>query len=106
MRKLLIPALLFCSLWTVILRGDAKYYRYRDNRQLYYTEQGKIYRYSDNQQLYYFRNDAIHRYRDNRKLYYFEDDKIYRYSDNRQILFYRGEDPKLVRIMILMLADM
>ena len=106
MRKLLIPTLLFCSLWAAILRGDARYYRYRDNRQLYYTELGKIYRYSDNRQLYYYRDDALYRYRDNRKLYCFEDGKVYRYSDNRQILYYRGEDPKLVRIMILMLTDM
>ena len=70
-------------------RGDAKYYRYSDDRQLYYTRENRIYRYSDDRQLYYIR-----------------DNKIYRYSDDRQILYYRGEDFKLTVFMVLMLADM
>ncbi len=71
------------------LRGDAKYYRCSDDRQLYYTRDDRIYRYSDDRQVYYLR-----------------DNRVYRYSDDRQVLYYRGEDLKLTVFMVLMLADM
>ena len=81
---LLIAVLAACTAF-----ADAKYYRYSDNRQLYYTENNRIYRYNDNRQLYYMENN-----------------RIYRYSDNKQVLYYEGEDFKLLRFTILMLADM
>ena len=88
------------------LEGAARYYRYSDDKQLYYTREGRIYRYSDDRQIYYFRDKRIYRYSDDRQLYYIRDNRIYRYSDNKQILYYRGEDFKLTVFMVLMLVDM
>ena len=91
MSKTMLFAVLLLSAFIApaALRADAKYYRYSDNRQLYYTS-----------------DDYICRYSDNRKLYYIKNNRIYRYSDNRQILYYTGEDLKLTVFMILMLVDM
>ena len=105
-RALLFTMLVAATVMPAILCADAKYYRYSDNRQLYYTENNRIYRYSDNRQLFYIENGRIYRYSDNRQLYYIENDRIYRYSDNRQVLYYDGDDLKLTVFMVLMLADM
>ena len=40
-------------------RADAKYYRYSDNRLLYYTENDRIYRYSDNRPVLYYDGDDL-----------------------------------------------
>ena len=82
-------ALLAAVVMPLALRADAKYYRYSDNRQLYYTDSNRIYRYSDNRQVYYL-----------------DRNRVYRYSDNRQILYYDGHDLKLTVFTVLMLADM
>ena len=88
------------------LEGAARYYRYSDDKQLYYTRDGRIYRYSDDKQLFYMRDKRIYRYSDDKQLYYIRDNRIYRYSDDKQILYYRGEDFKLTVFMVLMLVDM
>ena len=104
--KLFFAVLVAAIVMPALLRADAKYYRYSDNRQLYYTENNRIYRYSDNRQLYYIQRNRVYRYSDNRQLYYMENSRIYRYSDNRQVLYYDGDDLKLTVFMVLMLADM
>ena len=122
-RPTFLWALLFVAALPASLRGDAKYYRYQDDRQicytrenriyryqddrqLYYIRENRVYRYQDDRQLYYFRDNRIYRYQDDRQLYYIRENRIYRYQDDRQILYYRGDDPKLAVFMILMLADM
>ena len=39
------------------LEGAARYYRYSDDKQLYYTRDGRIYRYSDDKQILYYRGE-------------------------------------------------
>ena len=106
MRSILFGMLLFAVALPFCARGDAKYYRYSDDRQLYYTRDGYIYRYSDDHKIYYFRDDYIYRYSDDRKLYYIRNDYVYRYSDDHKILYYRGDDLKLIVFMIIRLVDM
>ena len=82
------------------LRAEAKYYRYSDDKQLYYTRGGRIYRYSDDKQLYYMRENRIYRYSDDKQLLYMRENRIYRYRDDKQIFYmkenriYRYSDDK------------
>ena len=39
------------------LGAAAKYYRYSDDKQIYYTREGRIYRYSDDKQILYYRGE-------------------------------------------------
>ena len=57
--KLFFAVLVAAVVMPALLRADAKYYRYSDNRQLYYTENNRIYRYSDNRQLLYYDGDDL-----------------------------------------------
>ena len=52
-------ALLAAVVMPLALRADAKYYRYSDNRQLYYTDRNRIYRYSDNRQILYYEGEDL-----------------------------------------------
>ena len=57
MRSAFFGFLLFAVLLPLCARGDAKYYRYSDDRQLYYTRDDRIYRYSDDRQVLYYRGE-------------------------------------------------